>query len=145
MVHILTPSSAKKQAALPEEVVDLLQEFAQIFDTPVGLPPFRGHEHHITHKEGAQPVYQRPYRYPFYQKNEIEKIVKELLAVGSIRNSCSPFASPVLLVRKADGSWRMCIDYRALNLNTVKDKFLILVIDELLDELMVLAYFLNMT
>ena len=85
--------------------------------------------------EGFQPVCRRPYRYPFYQKNEIKKIVRELLSVGSIRNSTSPFASPVLLVRKANGSWRMCIDYRALNNITVKDKFSIPVIDELLDEL----------
>ena len=123
MVHILTPSSVEKQAALPAEVADLLQEFAQVFDIPIGIPPLKGHEHHITLKEGAQPICQRPYRYPFYQKNGIEKIVKELLAAGSIRNSCSPFASPILLVRKVDGSWHMCIDYRALNLNTVKDKF----------------------
>ena len=95
----------------------------------------RGHEHQITLMEGSQLVCQRPYRYPFYQKNKIKKIVKQLLSVGSISNSTSPFASPVLLVRKVDGSWRMCNDCRALNNITVKDKFPIPVIDELLDEL----------
>ena len=77
----------------------------------------------------------KTYRYPYYQKTEIETIVKDLLEFGSIRNSQSPFASPVLLVRKADGSWRMCVDYRALNNDIVKDKFPIPVVDELLDEL----------
>ena len=61
--------------------------------------------------------------------------MKELLSVGSIRNSTSHFALPILLVRKADGSLRMCIDYRALDNITVKDKFPIPVIDELVDEL----------
>ena len=86
-------------------------------------------------KEGAQAICQRPYRYPYYQKNEIEKIIKELLSVGFIRNSSSLFASPILLVRKANGSWRMCIDYRDSNQETIKDKYPIPVIDELLEEL----------
>ena len=102
---------------------------------PIGLPPIRAHEHHIIMKEGSSPIYERPYRYPFYQKTKIEKIVHELLEVGSIRVSHGHFSSLVLLVKKADGSWRMCIDYRSFNKATVKDKYPIPVVDELLDEL----------
>ena len=126
-------------SSIPEqvqpEIEDLLTEFSAIFAVPPGLPPLRGHEHQILLKKGTQAINKRPYRYPFYQKSEIEKIVHELLEVGSIRPSQSPFSSPMLLVRKVDRSWRMCIDYRAINKATIKDKYPIPVVDELLDEL----------
>ena len=123
------------QQLLPPEVQSLLEVFAVVFEGPKDLPPCRGHEHQIVLKPGTQPICQRPYQYPFYQKSKIENIVRDLLKFGSIRNSQDPFASPVSLVRKADGSWRMCVDYKALNKDTVKDKFPIPMVDELLDEL----------
>ena len=86
------------------EVESLLEEFVAVFEIPQGLPPFRGHEHRITLKEGTQLVCGRPYSYLDFQKTKIEKIVKELLEVGSIRPSQSLFSSLVLLVRKANGS-----------------------------------------
>ncbi|KAF5459665.1 hypothetical protein F2P56_019593 [Juglans regia] len=120
---------------MDEQFSELLEGFSEVFNKPQGLPPPRNHDHRIILKEGTQPITNRPYRYPYYQKTEIENIVAELLKSGVIRPSSSPFSSPVLLVRKADGSWRLCVDYRALNRETVKVKFPIPVIDELLDEL----------
>ncbi|GKE40572.1 putative mitochondrial protein, partial [Tanacetum coccineum] len=73
--------------------------------------------------------------HPPNQKDAIEGMVKELMDSGVIRASQSPFSSPIVMVKKKDGTWRMCIDYRQLNKHTVKDKFPILVIEELIDEL----------
>jgi Reverse transcriptase (RNA-dependent DNA polymerase) len=77
----------------------------------------------------------RPYRYSYFQKLELDKIIEELLATGIIRPSTSPFASPAFLVKKKDGSWHLCVDYRRLNDMTINNKYPIPVIDDLLDEL----------
>ena len=83
----------------------------------------------------------RPYRYPYTQKSEIECMVEEMLLDGIIILSQISYSASVVIVFKKDGSWRMCIDYRDTNKITIKDKFPILVIDELLDELHGSIYF----
>ncbi|GKA46063.1 hypothetical protein Tco_0738859, partial [Tanacetum coccineum] len=66
------------------EIGGLLAEYEDVFNLPLGLPPSRDHEHSIVLKDGTTPISVRPYRYPHIQKNEIEKLVKEMLAAGVI-------------------------------------------------------------
>lgn len=125
-----------KTEKLPPEISNLLHEFQDIFEEPKTLPPCRkDHDHKIPLMEGSNPINQRPYRYTVYQKNEIEKMVQELMDAGTIQTNSSSYASPVVLVKKNDESWRLCVDYRGLNGMTVKDRFPIPLIEDLLDEL----------
>ncbi|GKC95235.1 retrotransposon-related protein [Tanacetum coccineum] len=114
---------------------ELLKEFEDVFALPTSLPPQRQRDHIIPLKEGVIPVNIRPYKHPPGQKDAIETMVQELLDSKVIRPSNSPFSSPIVMVKKKDGSWRMCIDYRQLNKLTIKDKFPIPLIEELIDEL----------
>jgi hypothetical protein len=138
LLQLFSISSVESAAAVspvPPQVQELLDEFSSLFAEPSTLPPRRNCDHSIPLVPGAQPVSIRQYRYSPKLKTEIENQVSELLKTGMIRPSSSPYSSPVLLVRKKDKSWRMCVDYRMLNALTVKTKFPIPVIDELLDEL----------
>ncbi|XP_042023144.1 uncharacterized protein LOC121770490 [Salvia splendens] len=120
---------------LPGGVAAVLESFLSVFRVPTGMPPVRQYDHRIHLLPGSKPVNVQPYRYPYFQKNEIERQVREMLEQGIIQRSNSPFSSPVLLIRKKDGSFRFCIDYRALNNVTVPDHFPIPTVDELFDEL----------
>ena len=106
-----------------------------MFETPTGLPPHRVYDHAITLEVGHNPPNSRPYRYSPQQKDEIERQVVEMIKAGIVKPSMSPYASPVLLVKKKDDSWHFCVDYRKLNAITVKNKFPLPMVDELLDEL----------
>jgi hypothetical protein len=123
------------------EIAMLLKTYKGVFQTPSGLPPPREENHAIPLLPGSKPVKVKPYRYPHSQKEQIEKMVQEMLEQGIIKPSNSPFSSPVILVKKKDGSWRFCTDYRARNSIIIKDSFPMPTVDELIDELHGARYF----
>ena len=119
-----------------------MDNHSEVFETPKGLPPIIDHDHAIHLIPGSVPPNIRPYSYLYAQKNEIECMVTEMLEAGIIQPSQSYFSTPVVLdVHKKDGSWCMSPDYREINKLTIKDKFPIPVIGELLDELHGSIYF----
>lgn len=120
---------------IPTEIQSLIDQYQSVFQAIPGIPPKRSGDHTIPLIQGAQPFRLRPYRYNPFQKDEIERQIKELLEKDLIQPNSSPFASPALLVRKKTRDWHLCVDYRNLNALTVKNKYPLPVIDELLDEL----------
>ena len=118
-------------------VEELLKEFSYVFphELPEGLPPVRGIEHQIDLILGSQIPNKPVYRTNPQEALELQKQVEELLAKGYVRESISPCAVPTLLVPKKDGTWRMCIDSRSVNNITIKYRFPIPRIDDMLDEL----------
>ena len=135
------PPSIQDDPTPSPHIQTILDRYHPLFQTPNTLPPQRETDHRIHLLPQATPVNVRPYRYPHFQKQEIEKQVEIMLQKGLIQPSNSPFSSPVLPVKKQDGSWRFCVDYRALNALTIKDRFPIPTVDELLDELGGAHYF----
>lgn len=106
-----------------------------MFQKSGGLPFKRENDYAIMIQEGKGPVRVRSYRYPLYEKDEIERLVREMLMAGIIHPNNSPYSSPMILVKKKDGSWRFCVDYRALNRIIVPDRFPISELEELLHKL----------
>ncbi|GJU64112.1 putative reverse transcriptase domain-containing protein [Tanacetum coccineum] len=118
------------------EDVPIVRDFPEVFpeDLP-GLPPARPVEFQIDLIPGAAPVARAPYRLAPSEMKELSEQLQELSDKGFIRPSSSPWGAPVLFVKKKDGSFRMCIDYRELNKLTVKNRYPLPRIDDLFDQL----------
>jgi hypothetical protein len=121
----------------------LLSEYSDVFpdELPGELPPKRDIDHKIEIIPGSVPPVRAPYRMSLPELDELKKQLKEMIDKGQIRISKSPYRSPVLFVKKKDGTMRMCVDYRALNKMTVKNKYPLPRIDELLDRLLGAQHF----
>ncbi|GJU13998.1 putative reverse transcriptase domain-containing protein [Tanacetum coccineum] len=132
LAHITEKKSEEKRL----EDVPIVRDFPEVFpeDLP-GLPPPRQVEFQIELVPGAAPVARAPYRLAPSEMQELSNQLQELTDKGFIRPSSSPWGAPVLFVKKKDGSFRMCIDYRELNKLTVKNRYPLPRIDDLFDQL----------
>jgi hypothetical protein len=137
----LVQQKSMEAADVPVPVQELLDSFPEVFAAPTTLPLRRACDHKIPLLDGARPVRIRPYRYSPELKSEIERQIQAMLDSGEISVSTSEFASPIIMVCKKDFTWRLCVDYRNLNLLTLKSKYSLPVIDELLDELAGASWF----
>ncbi|KAJ9534690.1 hypothetical protein QJQ45_013074 [Haematococcus lacustris] len=136
LLSVVSGASSASPGLVPNEVMTtLLKSHAEVFEEiPAGLPPERGVGHTIPLEPDTQPQWARMYRLSQRELEEMKKQVAALQAKGWIEPSTSPWGAPVLFVEKKDKSLRMCIDYRALNKRTVRDRYPLPRIDDLLDQ-----------
>jgi len=128
---LLTPDNPQLSGPMSA----LIDEFQDVFSPMQNLPPVRNTGHTIPTEAGASPPFKPMFRLSPKELAEVETQVTELLKAGLIEPSSSPYGAPVLFVGKKDGSLRMCIDYRALNKITIKNKYPLPRIDQLLDSI----------
>jgi hypothetical protein len=126
----------KKGVAEGLEHLPVVKEFADVFPEELpGMPPERELEFTIDLKPGIEPIARTPYRMSTPELQELKMQLKELLDLGLIRPSVSPWGAPVIFIRKKDGSWRLCIDDRQLNKATIKNQYPLPRIDDLFDQM----------
>ena len=130
IMDVPTPTTTEREARV-------LGEFPDVFpaELPPGLPPKRSVDHKIEVEPDAKPPFRATYKMSYAELDELKKQLSELIEKGYIRPSKSPYGAPILFVKKKDGTMRMCIDYRALNKITTKNRYPLPRIDELMDRL----------
>ncbi|GJP36746.1 hypothetical protein CLOM_g21220 [Closterium sp. NIES-68] len=131
------PSDSAALTRKSGKIKKLLKEFQDILpdDLPNELPPYRIHQNEIVEEPSSKPTFRAPYWLSPTELADMKKQIEYLLVKGLIRPSTSPYGAPVLFTPKPDRSLRMCIDYRALNKQTIKNNNPIPRIDDLLDQL----------
>ncbi|GBP79293.1 Retrovirus-related Pol polyprotein from transposon 17.6 [Eumeta japonica] len=117
------------------ELIALLKSFEKYFSSGIPSAPADTEPMKIRLKDPNKTVNRRPYRFSPSERQIVRNKIDELLRAGVIRPSSSPFASPILLVEKKDGSHRLCVDYRELNDNTISDRFPLPLISDQIDRL----------
>ncbi|GJV12464.1 putative reverse transcriptase domain-containing protein [Tanacetum coccineum] len=136
LAHVTAKEVEDKSEKKRLEDVPIVQDFPEVFPEDLsGLLLTRQVEFQIDLVPGAAPVARAPYRLAPSEMKELSEQLKELSDKGFIRPSSSPWGAPVLFVKKKDGSFRMCIDYRELNKLTVKNRYPLPRIDDLFDQL----------
>ena len=128
----------------PEErkhLDSLLKNYSDVFADKISDLGSTSLAEHKIDTGNAQPIKQLPRRLPNVLKSVVEEQVSEMLQTGVVRPSHSPWASPIVLVRKKDNTWRFCVDYRKLNDVTIKDSYMIPQVNDLLDTLSGQQYF----
>ena len=129
-------------ATVDPDIKKILNRYPEVTaPLPPGLPPKRGIEHHIRLQPGTTPIWRKGWRMSPMEMEEARAQITDLLDKGWIRWSQSPYSAPILFVKKKEGNLRMCVDYRALNDKTIRDRGALPQIPELLDQLAGSAYF----
>jgi len=141
-IYNLTTSD-DKIIPIPQEAKSLIKEFQDIFPStlPNNLPPKRTVDHSIELIPGSELPSRPTYRLSYLEMNELKKQLSELLQKGFIQPSVSPFGTPVLFVYKKEGTLRLYINYRVSNKITIKNRYLLLRIEKLIDRLIGSKYF----
>ncbi|KAD3640055.1 hypothetical protein E3N88_29278 [Mikania micrantha] len=132
LAHVVEKKPQKRTVKDVPVIRDYLEVFSE--DLP-GLPPFRQVEFRFDLALGANPVAKSLYRLGPFEMQELSSQLQELLDKGFIRPSYSPWGALVFFVKKKDGSFRMCIDYRELNKLTIKNRYPLPKTDDLFDQL----------
>ncbi|GJU15610.1 putative reverse transcriptase domain-containing protein [Tanacetum coccineum] len=136
LAYVTAKKAKDKSEEKQLEDVPIVQDFPEVFpDDLPGILPTRQVEFQIDLVPGAAPVARAPYRLTPSEMKELSDQLQELSDKGFIRPSSSPWGAPILFVKKKDGSFRMCIDYRELNKLTVKNHYPLPRIGDLFDQL----------